>query len=89
MKDRVLRDFAHVGWIDRQWAEDDFAKHQDPESSRYRNEWRVIQLDNGWDLSCFHQYLRDQRNAVVPLQGEIFPARQIHFTAQAEEFFGT
>jgi predicted secreted hydrolase len=58
-----------VGWIDRQWAEDDFAKHQDPESSRYRNEWRVIQLDNGWDLSCFHQYQRDQRNAVVPWTG--------------------
>jgi predicted secreted hydrolase len=58
-----------IGWIDRQWAEDDFAKHQDPESSRYRNEWRVIQLDNGWDLSCFHQYQRDQRNAVVPWTG--------------------
>lgn len=60
---------GEVGWIDRQWAEDDFAKHQDPESTRYRNEWRVIQLDNGWDLSCFHQYLRDQRNEVVPWTG--------------------
>jgi hypothetical protein len=58
-----------VGWIDRQWAEADFSKHQDPQSSRYRNEWRVLQLDNGWDLSCFHQYLRDQRNAVVPWTG--------------------
>lgn len=58
-----------IGWIDRQWAEDDFAKHQDPESSRYRNEWRVMHFDNGWDLSCFHQYLRDQRNAVVPWTG--------------------
>ena len=58
-----------IGWIDRQWAEDDFAKHQDPESSRYRNEWRVMQFDNGWDLSCFHQYQRDQRNAVVPWTG--------------------
>jgi hypothetical protein len=60
---------GEVGWIDRQWAEDDFAKHQDPETSRYRNEWRVMQFDNGWDLSCFHQYLRDQRNAVVPWTG--------------------
>jgi hypothetical protein len=60
---------GEVGWIDRQWAEDDFAKHQDPESSRYRNEWRVMQFDNGWDLSCFHQYQRDQRNAVVPWTG--------------------
>lgn len=58
-----------VGWIDRQWAEDDFSVHQDPQSSRYRNEWRVMQFDNGWDLSCFHQYLRDQRNAVVPWTG--------------------
>jgi hypothetical protein len=58
-----------VGWIDRQWAEDDFAKHQDPQSTRYRNEWRVMQFDNGWDMSCFHQYLRDQRNAVVPWTG--------------------
>ena len=60
---------GQVGWIDRQWAEDDFAKHQDAESSRYRNEWRVMQLSNGWDLSCFHQYQRDQRNAVVPWTG--------------------
>ena len=60
---------GEVGWIDRQWAEDDFSKHQDPESRRYRNEWRVMQFDNGWDLSCFHQYNRDQRNAVVPWTG--------------------
>jgi hypothetical protein len=58
-----------VGWIDRQWAPDDFAKHQDWTSTRYRSEWRVIQLDNGWDMSCFHQYLRPARNAVVPWTG--------------------
>jgi hypothetical protein len=60
---------GRLGWIDRQWAESDFSKHQDPQSSRFRNEWRVMQLDNGWDLSCFHQYLRDCRNAVVPWTG--------------------
>lgn len=60
---------GEVGWIDRQWAEDDFSKHQDPESSLYRNEWRVMQFDNGWDLSCFHQYLRRQANSVVPWTG--------------------
>ena len=60
---------GEVGWIDRQWADDDFARHQDAQSARYRNEWRVMQFDNGWDLSCFHQYLRDQRNAVVPWTG--------------------
>ena len=61
-----------VGWIDRQWAEDDFAKYQDPESSRYRNEWRVMQFDNGWDLSCFHQYLRHERNGRVTVMINIF-----------------
>jgi hypothetical protein len=58
-----------VGWIDRQWAPDDFTVYQDMRASRYRNEWRVIQLDDGWDMSCFHQYQRDARNAVVPWTG--------------------
>ena len=58
-----------IGWIDRQWAVDDFTVHQDWRSTRYRNEWRVLQLDNGWDMSCFHQYHRHQRNAVVPWTG--------------------
>ncbi len=60
---------GRVGWIDRQWAPDDFTAHQDWRSSRYRNEWRVIQLDDGWDMSCFHQYQRDVHNAVVPWTG--------------------
>jgi hypothetical protein len=58
-----------TGWIDRQWAVDDFTVHQDWRSTRYRNEWRVLHLDNGWDMSCFHQYHRQQRNAVVPWTG--------------------
>src|SRR5262245_21710970 len=58
-----------VGWIDRQWAEQHFAVHQDWRSARYRSEWRVMQFDNGWDMSCFHQYHRQQRNAVVPWSG--------------------
>lgn len=58
-----------VGWIDRQWAVHDFSRHQDRRSARYRNEWRVMQFTNGWDLSCFHQYLRPARNAVVPWTG--------------------
>lgn len=60
---------GRVGWIDRQWAESDFSVHEDRHSTRYRNEWRVIQLDDGWDMSCFHQYQRDARNAVVPWTG--------------------
>lgn len=58
-----------IGWIDRQWAVDDFTVHQDWRSTRYRNEWRVMQFDNGWDMSCFHQYNRHQRNAIVPWTG--------------------
>jgi hypothetical protein len=55
-----------VGWIDRQWAEADFMRHQDvPRAARYRHEWRVIQLDDGWDMSCFHQYHRHAPAAVV------------------------
>lgn len=76
---------GEVGWIDRQWAENDFSVHQDPQSTRYRNEWRVMQFDNGWDLSCFHQYQRDRRNAVVPWTGVSaqgpgpgFPLRATH-----------
>jgi hypothetical protein len=60
---------GQVGWIDRQWATDDFSVHQDWRSTRYRNEWRVIQLDDGWDMSCFHQYQRDAHSAVVPWTG--------------------
>ncbi len=60
---------GEIGWIDRQWGVHDFSRHQDRKSARYRNEWRVMQLANGWDLSCFHQYLRPARNAVVPWTG--------------------
>ena len=60
---------GEIGWIDRQWAVTDFTRHQDRRSARYRNEWRVMQFTNGWDMSCFHQYLRPARNAVVPWTG--------------------
>jgi hypothetical protein len=58
-----------VGWIDRQWAVRDFMAHQDLRARRYRSEWRVMQLDNGWDLSVFHQYQRDAGNVLVPWTG--------------------
>jgi hypothetical protein len=60
---------GEIGWIDRQWAVSDFSTHQDRHSSRYRTEWRVMQFDNGWDMSLFHQYQRDARAAVVPWSG--------------------
>ena len=58
-----------IGWIDRQWAVDDFSAFQDRRSTRYRSEWRVMQLDDGWDMSLFHQYHRPRHNAVVPWSG--------------------
>ena len=60
---------GRIGWIDRQWAEDDFTRHQDWRSTRYRSEWRVMQFDDGWDMSLFHQYLRPAHAAVVPWTG--------------------
>lgn len=58
-----------TGWIDRQWAVDDFTVHQDRQSTRYRHEWRVMQFDNGWDMSCFFQYHRHRQNVLVPWSG--------------------
>ncbi|HYD49679.1 MAG TPA: hypothetical protein VEB21_15090 [Terriglobales bacterium] len=58
-----------VGWIDRQWSEVHPSTHQDRRNRRYRREWRMLQFDNGWDMTCFHQYLRPQRNAPVPWTG--------------------
>jgi len=58
-----------IGWIDRQFAVDDFSTHQDRHSTRYRHEWRVMQLDSGWNLSFFRQYLRPEQNTVVPWSG--------------------
>jgi predicted secreted hydrolase len=77
-----------VGWIDRQWAPDAFTRHQDRHSASYRNEWRVMQLDNGWDMSLFHQYARQRGNAVVPWSGMTAqgpaPAHELHMTTRVE-----
>ncbi len=58
-----------VGWIDRQWAPRPFNAFNDWRSSRYRSEWRALQLSNGWDLCVFSQYLRPAHNRVVPWTG--------------------
>ncbi len=60
---------GRVGWIDRQWAPEPFNRHNDLRNSRYRNEWRALQLDNGWDLCVFSQYQRPALNRVVPWTG--------------------
>jgi len=76
---------GNVGWIDRQWAVDDFSVHQDRHSSRYRHEWRVMQFDDGWDMSCFHQYQRDAGNAVVPWSGLSAQGPAPEFSLRATE----
>jgi hypothetical protein len=58
-----------VGWIDRQWAPRPFNTYNDLRNSRYRSEWRALQLNNGWDLCIFFQYLRPAYNRRVQWTG--------------------
>lgn len=58
-----------VGWIDRQWAPQPFNAYNDLRNSRYRSEWRALQLSNGWDLCIFFQYLRPAYNRPVQWTG--------------------
>ncbi|HZR79822.1 MAG TPA: secreted hydrolase, partial [Candidatus Binatia bacterium] len=43
-EDQVVGD---VGWIDRQYARENFSAYTDRKNSRHRHEWRVVHLDNG------------------------------------------
>src|SRR5262249_60002461 len=57
------------GWGDGRGPADAVSVPRDRPSSRCRHEWRVMQFDDGWDMSCFHQYQRDAHNVVVPWTG--------------------
>ena len=46
-----------------------FQRAPGPSLEPLSHEWRVMQFDDGWDMSCFHQYQRDAGNAVVPWTG--------------------
>jgi predicted secreted hydrolase len=58
-----------VGWIDRQFARDHFGKYTDRLNGRHRHEWRVLHLDNGWDLSVWQQFDSERGDRLVPFSG--------------------
>jgi hypothetical protein len=58
-----------VGWIDRQFARRHFGAYTDRRNSRHRHEWRVIHLDNGWDISVWQQFDAKRGDRLVPYSG--------------------
>ncbi|HEY8516500.1 MAG TPA: secreted hydrolase [Candidatus Binatia bacterium] len=58
-----------VGWIDRQFAREHFGRYTDRLNSRHRHEWRVLHLDNGWDLSVWQQFDAERGDRLVPYSG--------------------
>lgn len=58
-----------VGWIDRQFAREHFGAYTDLRNSRHRHEWRVLHLDNGWDLSAWQQFDAKRGDRLVPFSG--------------------
>lgn len=58
-----------VGWIDRQYAREQFGAYTDRLNSRHRHEWRVLHLDNGWDLSVWQQFDAERGDRLIPFSG--------------------
>ena len=58
-----------VGWIDRQFAHEHFGAYTDLRNSRHRHEWRVMHLDNGWDLSAWQQFDAQRGDRLIPFSG--------------------
>jgi hypothetical protein len=65
-EDQVVGD---VGWIDRQYAREHLGAYTDRRNSRYRHEWRVIHLDNGWDLGVWQQFDAERGDRLIPYSG--------------------
>ncbi|MBM4265720.1 MAG: lipocalin family protein [Deltaproteobacteria bacterium] len=57
------------GWIDRQYAHEHFGAYTDRLNTRNRHEWRVLHLDNGWDLSVWSQYDAQRGDRPIPFSG--------------------
>jgi hypothetical protein len=66
LEDQVAGD---VGWIDRQFARQPLGTFTDRRNSRHRHEWRVLHLDNGWDLSAWQQFDSERGDRLVPFSG--------------------
>ncbi len=58
-----------VGWIDRQFAPEQFGTYTDRRNSRHRHEWRVLHLDNGWDMSVWQQFDSRRGDRLIPFSG--------------------
>lgn len=65
-EDEVQGDF---GWIDRQFAREHFGTYTKRGNPRHRHEWRVLHLDNGWDLSVWQQFDSERGDRLVPFSG--------------------
>jgi predicted secreted hydrolase len=57
------------GWIDRQFAPKHFGTYTDRKNTRHRHEWRVLHLDNGWDLSIWAQFDSQRGDRLIPFSG--------------------
>ena len=58
-----------AGLIDRQYAREHFGKYTDLGNTRHRHEWRVLHLDNGWDMSVWQQFDAQRGDRLVPFSG--------------------
>jgi predicted secreted hydrolase len=58
-----------LGWIDRQYAREHFGAYTDRQNSRHRHEWRVLHLDNGWDMSVWQQFDAERGDRMIPWSG--------------------
>ena len=63
--DVVEQVFGSGGHVDRQW----FPKYAGGDPRAASHEWRTITLDNGVDLSIWHQFDRTNGNALQPFSG--------------------
>jgi hydroxyneurosporene synthase CrtC len=57
------------GWIDRQWAPLYLGTYTDRRNTRYRHEWRQINLDNGIEMSVWMHFDRRRGNRPIPFTG--------------------
>ena len=58
-----------AGLIDRQYAREHFGAYTNLGNTRHRHEWRVLHLDNGWDMSVWQQFDAERGDRLVPFSG--------------------
>lgn len=72
------------GWIDRQFAREHFATYTGARNERHRHEWRVIHLDNGWDMSVWQQFDGERGDRTIPFSGVTAqgPDGEVRYTSE-------